>query len=72
MIKPATPSDTSAARQALDRELIEVATDRVQCGLAPPAEFYQVSSRARVDWSLFPSWAVPIDPDVFDGCCHEG
>jgi hypothetical protein len=53
-------------------ELIELATRRMRQGLAPPAEIYRIEYRNRLDWSEFPSWARQLDPDIFDGCCHEG
>jgi hypothetical protein len=53
-------------------ELVKQALARVQRGLAAPREIYDVQHRNRIDWSKFPSWARPIDPSVFDGCCHEG
>jgi hypothetical protein len=52
--------------------LVTIATDRVNRGLAPPAEIYQVRNRARINWSDFPEWARPVDPEAFEGCCHEG
>jgi len=41
-------------------------------GLAPPPEIYQVPYRNQIDWSKFPEWARPSDPDLFEGCSHEG
>jgi hypothetical protein len=41
-------------------------------GLPPPKELYEVQNRSRVDWSKFPEWARPIDPEVFEGSAHEG
>jgi hypothetical protein len=41
-------------------------------GLPPPKELYEVQNRSRVDWSRFPEWARPVDPEVFDGSGHEG
>ena len=52
--------------------LIQQAEQRVGQGLAPPPEIYRVELRNRVDWSKFPTWARPVDPQIFDGCCHEG
>ena len=58
---------------ALDGEaLIRLAEERVSQGLSPPPEIYRVENRRRVDWSKFPTWGQPGDPEVFDGCCHEG
>ena len=50
--------------------LVEMATLRVKQGLAPPRQIYQVHYRHQIDWSQFPSWARPSDPEMFD--CHEG
>ena len=52
--------------------LIEFACDQVRQGYAPPSEIYQIHYRNRIDWSKFPGWARPVDPELFDGCCHEG
>jgi hypothetical protein len=66
------PVSTAPGLAATDRELIEIAMARIERGLAPPAELYRIRSRAEIDWSLFPTWARPLDPEIFDGCCHEG
>ena len=50
--------------------LVEMAILRVKQGLAPPRQIYQVHHRHQIDWSQFPSWARPSDPEMFD--CHEG
>jgi hypothetical protein len=47
------------------------ALERVRRGLAPPAEIYAAPYRRRVDWSKFPDWARPSDPEMFEGA-HEG
>jgi len=52
--------------------LIKLAEERVRQGFAPPPRIYQVEYRRRIDWSRFPAWARPVDPEVFNGCCHEG
>ena len=52
--------------------LIELAEKLVGQGLAPPARIYEIEYRRRIDWSKFPSWAWPLDPELFEGCCHEG
>ena len=31
---------------------------------------YDAQNRGRIDWSRFPEWAWPTDPEVFTG--HEG
>jgi hypothetical protein len=48
------------------------ASERVRQGLAPPKEIYDVPYRDRIDWSKFPEWARPTDPEVFQNCGHEG
>jgi hypothetical protein len=50
--------------------LVELAMERIEKGLAPPQEIYRVQIRRRIDWSQFPEWARPVDPEMFD--CHEG
>lgn len=35
-------------------------------------ELHKVPWRTSVPWSLFPAWARPTDPEVFEGCGHEG
>ncbi len=72
MIKPTPMCDLPVSRQDEMQALIELATERVRLGFAPPAEIYQIQYRSRVDWSVFPEWAKPVNPDIFDGCCHEG
>ena len=52
--------------------LEQYALERVGKGLAPPKEVYEAHNRNRIDWSRFPEWARPTDPEVFDGCAHEG
>ena len=65
--RPPIPSDWNTPE-----ELFEVAALRMRNGLAPPAEIYQIQYRTRFNWNDFPGWARPIDPEMFDGCCHEG
>ena len=61
----------SAAAQAAS-SLEERARERTRQGLAPPREIYDIRNRDRVDWSTLPEWARPSDPDLFEGCAHEG
>jgi hypothetical protein len=61
----------NAAAQAAS-SLEERARQRTQQGLAPPREIYDIRNRDRVDWSTLPEWARPSDPDLFEGCVHEG
>ena len=53
-------------------EVIQFAKDRMKQGLAPPAEVYRIEYRHSIDWARFPSWAQPVDPELYEGCCHEG
>ncbi len=66
--KPHPTESNQASRDSLMRRVHE----RVSRGLAPPREIYQVQNRGKVDWSKVPEWARPIDPDMFEGCGHEG
>ena len=52
--------------------LVAVALDRISRGLAPPREVYRSPHRERIDWSRFPEWARPNDPELYEGCSHEG
>ena len=60
-----------AAPSALET-LEQYALERTRRGLAPPREVYNAQNRGRIDWSRFPEWARPSDPEVFEGCAHEG
>jgi hypothetical protein len=53
-------------------DLIRRAEERIKRGLAPPREVYQTPYRDRIDWSRFPDWARPTDPELFEGAGHEG
>jgi hypothetical protein len=61
---PVTPAATA--------QLVERATERLAKGLAPPREIYEAQNRGRVDWLRVPEWARPADPELFEGCVHEG
>jgi hypothetical protein len=52
--------------------LAERALARAKKGLAPPREVYQAPYRDRITWAEFPAWARPCDPELFEGCSHEG
>ena len=52
--------------------LEQYALERASKGLPPPREVYDAQNRNRIDWSRFPEWARPIDPEVFEGSTHEG
>jgi hypothetical protein len=69
--KGATPPNISTPPGSL-ADLETRALERVRKGFPPPPEVYQVQNRSRIDWSRFPEWAWPIDPDLFTGTSHEG
>jgi hypothetical protein len=49
-----------------------LALARARQGLAPPREVYLAPYRDQIDWAEFPEWARPSNPDLFEGCSHEG
>ncbi len=53
-------------------DLVHAAQERMRSGFSPPAEIYLVQNRAKIDWSRFPDWARPVDPELFGDSCHEG
>ncbi len=55
-----------------EQQLVDRALWCVNRGFAPPAEIYRVEHRSKIDWGRFPSWARPVNPEAFEGCCHEG
>jgi hypothetical protein len=69
---PVPPSPPISGGPAESQTLERRATERLRQGLAPPREIYDVQHRGRVDWSALPDWARPVDPELFDGCAHEG
>jgi hypothetical protein len=72
MIQNAKSSDASGRKAFSGELLIKLAEQRMSQGLAPPPEIYRIEYRQLVDWLKFPDWARPIDPQLFEGCCHEG
>jgi hypothetical protein len=52
--------------------LAALALERVKRGLAPPREVYLAPLRNRINWADFPDWARPSDPELYEGCAHEG
>jgi hypothetical protein len=72
---PAAPErspDIGPAKPDEVGKLERLAAERVSQGLAPPREVYQSPYRTQIDWGKFPAWARPSDPDMFEGCGHEG
>jgi len=68
---PAPPAPVPTA-PAEPGDLESLALERVRKGFPPPREVYDVQNRSRIDWSRFPEWAWPTDPDLFTGTAHEG
>jgi hypothetical protein len=62
------PGDERAGVETLE----QYAAERVRKGLPPPRAVYEAQNRARIDWSQFPEWARPVDPEAFEGSSHEG
>jgi hypothetical protein len=54
------------------RELEQRALECARRGVALPRAVYDIRNRRRIDWSQFPEWARPVDPEVFTGSAHEG
>ena len=70
---PITESSDAGRRMDVSwGALIQLAEQRMSHGFAPPPEIYRIENRRRIDWLRFPDWARPVDPQVFEGCCHEG
>jgi hypothetical protein len=65
------PSDKPAIASEA-KKLERLAVERVSQGLSPPREVYQVPFRSQIDWTRFPDWARPSDPELFEGAVHEG
>ena len=61
---------------ATDPEMRGVGQDTTQSELFrvydSPREVYQAPYRNLIDWSRFPDWARPSDPEMFEGSGHEG
>jgi hypothetical protein len=72
MIRITKTCKANVGNQVVGEALIRLAEQRVGQGLAPPSGIYRVEYRRRIDWLKFPDWARPVDPQLFDGCCHEG
>jgi hypothetical protein len=72
--EPASEERGGEAPHTADKfhRLESLALERSRKGLAPPRELYGVPYRDRVDWSKFPDWARPINPEVFQDSGHEG
>lgn len=62
----------SGHKHRVDAALIAKIEERIRQGLAPPPEVYQAHIRDKIDWAQLPSWATPLDPDLFEGSAHEG
>jgi hypothetical protein len=53
-------------------DVIGRAEKRMRQGLAPPREVYDAGNRDRIDWTRYPDWARPCNPELFEGSGHEG
>jgi hypothetical protein len=51
--------------------LEQSALEQARRGLPLPRQVYDAQNRSRIDWSRFPCWARPSDPELFEGG-HEG
>jgi hypothetical protein len=70
---PGTPSTSGGSPTAGKLQQLErLAAERVSQGLPPPREVYQAPYRNQIDWTRFPEWARPSDPELFEGTGHEG
>ena len=66
-------TETHGSEMVASHELVAEAVERrIGEGLSPPAEAYLVQNREKIDWTRYPGWARPADPDMFNGCSHEG
>jgi hypothetical protein len=65
---PAAPAGPVDAIKQLEAEAVA----RIQKGLAPPQKIYEVPYRNKINWAIFPDWARPCDPELFEECTHEG
>jgi hypothetical protein len=54
------------------KDLERRALDCARRGVPLPRAVYDVRNRRRIDWSQFPEWARPADPEAFTGSAHEG
>jgi hypothetical protein len=71
-VPDASPPGAARTVEEEVRLLEQQALERVRKGLAPPRKIYEVPYRNRIDWSAFPDWARPSDPELYEGCGHEG
>jgi hypothetical protein len=69
---PDRPAPRASAVEEDVQGLQRQALERLRKGLAPPSQIYDVRYRNRIDWLAFPAWARPNDPDLYEGCGHEG
>lgn len=69
---PENPSAMKIGDPERVRVLERSARDLANQGLMPPKEIYASPYRDRIDWLLFPAWARPSDPELFQDCGHEG
>ena len=72
MEQRADESPLTAPETAELTSLQQFAAERVRQGFPPPREIYALPYRDRINWSDFPAWARPTDPELFQDCSHEG
>ncbi|MFV2068134.1 MAG: hypothetical protein ACC645_14260 [Pirellulales bacterium] len=67
-------ADKTSPQAESDRisAMVVEAQARMRNGFPPPREIYQVQNRGKIDWTVFPDWARPVSPELYDGCSHEG
>jgi len=66
--KEEATSPTKSKAEGLEKRAME----RMKKGYAPPREIYDVRNRGQIDWANVPDWARVVDPELFEGCSHEG
>jgi hypothetical protein len=74
-IKAGARQESKAPPAAVSAEFGDLearALERVRKGFPPPREVYLAQNRNRIDWSRFPEWAWPTDPEAFTETAHEG
>ncbi len=69
---PATGATPTADVGAEVRQLQQAALECVQRGKVPPRKIYAAPYRRQIDWTKFPDWARPSDPELFADLAHEG
>jgi hypothetical protein len=71
-VPPGKKEANGPAAPDTPENLEKAAAERLSKGLAPPREIYDARYRDRIDWNRIPQWARSVDPELFEGCVHEG